>query len=260
MKALLLAAGFGTRLKPLTDIWPKCLMPIGGVPLLEYWIDAVRLMGADRAIVNTHYMADVVDAFLARPKFEEFVHPVYEGELLGTAGTLRANREHYRNEAVVLVHADNWCVCDFRAFADYHRCNRPEGTVMTMMTFTTDTPESCGIIEQDGGGVVVGYQEKPSHPKSTHANAAVYILEPEVVKWVVERPDVSDFSTQVIPHFIGRIATWHNDGIHRDIGTPESLAVAQRDKVSRIADTDDAWLQVFHQHPVQRKVNQLVCF
>ena len=257
MKALLLAAGFGTRLKPLTDIWPKCLMPIGGTPLLEYWIEAVRIMGANKAIVNTHYMADEVGAFLARPKFRGFVQPIYEADLLGTAGTLRANREYYEGEQVVLVHADNWCVCDFKDFAEYHRFHRPEGTVMTMMTFTTDTPESCGIIDLDEDGVVKGYHEKPAHPASHHANAAVYILEPEVIDWVSERKEISDFSTQVIPNFLGRIASWHNNGIHRDIGTPQSLKIAQGDLIPNVALIDDEWSKWFSAHPVQELVRRL---
>lgn len=257
MKALLLSAGLGTRLRPLTDSWPKCLMPIGGVPLLEYWIDAVRKMGIDGVVVNTHYLSREVGAFLERPCFTGFVSAAPEERLLGTAGTIRANSHRYRGESLVLVHADNWCVCDFKAFADFHRFKRPLSSVMTMMTFTTDTPESCGIIDTDENGLVKVYHEKPTNPSGNFANAAVYILEPEVLEWLEARPWISDFSTEVIPEFIGRIATWHNDGIHRDIGTPRSLKIAQQDEAPFPPRSDDSWIQWFRNHPVHQMVDRL---
>ena len=101
---------------------------------------------------------------------------------------------------------------------------------MTMMTFRTDTPESCGIVELDGRGVVTGFFEKVARPPGNLANGAVYIFEPEVVETIASlaRP-VVDLSTEIIPRFIGRILCVETRGYHRDIGTPESLARAIAD-------------------------------
>ena len=88
-KALLLAAGLGTRLRPLTNVWPKCLMPIQKRPLLEYWLGVLKRTGINSALVNLHHHSEVVEEFLQQSCFRSWVCTVYEEELLGTAGTLR---------------------------------------------------------------------------------------------------------------------------------------------------------------------------
>ncbi len=83
MKALLLAAGVGQRLRPLTDILPKCLMPINGIPLIDYWLDLLEEGGISEVIVNTHYMADLVRNHLKKSKTALKLQVTYESELLG---------------------------------------------------------------------------------------------------------------------------------------------------------------------------------
>lgn len=257
--ALLLAAGIGSRLHPLTEDWPKCLMPIGERPLLEYWLETLHRAGIRRILVNLHHHADVVRRFLQRPRFVDWVDAVHEPELLGTAGTLRANRAFFANHKVLLlIHADNWCQCDFEAFLDYHVHDRPTDCLMTMMTFDTDVPTTCGIVETDSNGVVQAFHEKVAHPPGCRANAAVYLLEPLVLRWLDEHPDCTDFSTQVLPQFIGRIATWHNSGIHRDIGTLEKLWQSQFDpQLSPYWVERDDWQSFFTAHPVHVKFRDI---
>lgn len=252
VRVLLLAAGLGTRLRPISEHWPKCLMPIGRRPLLEHWLLALRRAGVDRVMVNTHHHAKIVEAFLDRPGIRGTVQRFHEPVLLGTAGTLRANADFFRGCTTLLVHADNWVRCDLGDFLDFHRYRRPPHCAMTMMTFSTDSPQSCGIVETDEAGVVTAFHEKVGSPPGNRANGAVYLLEPEVLEWLLQHPVASDFSTQVIPAFIGRIATWHNGGVHRDIGTPESLLRAQ-DEVSDDEPcldeaVDDAWQVAFRSH------------
>ena len=76
--AFLLSAGLGTRLAPLTESWPKCLMPINKVPLLDYWLERIRLAKINKVLVNTHFHADAVNIFLSRSKFSGWVNPVNE--------------------------------------------------------------------------------------------------------------------------------------------------------------------------------------
>jgi mannose-1-phosphate guanylyltransferase len=98
---------------------------------------------------------------------------------------------------------------------------------MTMLAFRTDDPRSCGILEVDGLGVVGAFHEKVENPPGNLANAAVYILEPEITDYVLAlgKP-VIDLQTEVIPAFVGRILAVENRGYHRDIGTAESLRKA----------------------------------
>ena len=155
IRALLLAAGLGTRLKGLTDDWPKCLMPVGGVPLLEHWIGIMTSLGIGPTLVNVHHHSEKVIDFLGRSKFVGNVEYVYEDKLLGTAGTLRENRSFFGDKTLLLAHADNWCQCDFDSFVDYHRRFRPKDCPITMMTFGTRDPEACGVVEKDVNGIVV---------------------------------------------------------------------------------------------------------
>ena len=255
-KALLLAAGLGTRLKPLTDIWPKCLMPIKNRPLLEYWLGILHKTDIDNVLVNTHYFSEYVEDFLNQPQFKDWVHSVYEENLLGTAGTLRENADFFLNSTVMLAHADNWTCCDFPNFLSYHHNQRPKGTVITMMTFNCPNPLLCGIVELDKNGVVVGFHEKVQNPPGRLANAAVYLIEPEVTEWIKNNPKISDFSAEVIAQFMGKIATWENKEIHRDIGTINSLIKAQNDSCDfSLWSEDNSWQQSFLTNQIHRLIN-----
>ena len=258
VRALLLATGTGSRLRPLTDEWPKSLMPIGGRPLLEYWLGSLRSIGVRDVLVNVHHHAEQMVRFLDRPCYRGWVRTVHETRPLGTAGTLSANREFFEGRTTLLVHADNWCQCDLGAFMAFHRHRRPVGCPVTMMTFDTPTPETCGIVETDATGVVIGFHEKVADPPGNHANGAIYLLEPEVLSWLALRPDATDFSTDVLPDFVGRIATWHNSGIHLDIGTPEMLALAQQDLLPDLPQVEyDDWSEWFLDHPIHQLVADL---
>ena len=256
---MLLAAGLGNRLRPLTDQWPKCLMPIGDRPLLEYWLETLCQAGIRKVLVNLHYLPVVVQEFLSRPRFKGWVNSVIETKLLGTAGTLRANANFFRQSKVLLVHADNWCQTNFRSFLEFHIKQRPDNTMMTMMTFSTETPETCGIVETNELGVVSAFHEKVKNPPGSQANAAVYILEPGVLDWIERHPEVTDFSTQVLPNFLGQIATRHNAQVHRDIGTLETLQQAQLDpKPNSIWNKDDDWQMWFLDQPIVKQLRKNV--
>ena len=116
MRALLLAAGRGARLKPLTNVWPKCLMPISGRPLLEYWLSMICGHDFGTVLVNVHHQKNELEKFLSRNRFTNWVTGIYEPQLLGTAGTLFHCLEQLEGETVLVAHADNWCRCDFSAF------------------------------------------------------------------------------------------------------------------------------------------------
>jgi len=252
--ALLLAAGLGTRLRPYTEHWPKCLMPIKGRPLLEYWFSLLKEVKINNVLVNTHYHADLVLDFLKRPSLSSSVKSVFEKDLLGTAGTLRANTAYFNGSTVLLVHADNLCCCDFSSFLNFHHNERPADTVMTMMTFKTPRPSTCGIVEIDRNGIVMDFYEKVQSPPSDLANAAVYLIEPEVIDWINNNPEVSDFSTEVLPNFIGRIATWNNGNVLRDIGTISMLRDAQSDNCIPPDWSEDNWNKEFLTNPIHKQI------
>ncbi len=229
MRALLLAAGFGTRLRPLTDTIPKCLVPIHGQPLLEYWLELLLPLNIERTLINTHYLPDVVRKYVKDSPWRDRIDLVHEERLLGTGGTVFANRDYFQGETFMVAHADNLTRFDPVAFALAH-ANRRQGTLITMMTFDTDMPQSCGIVELDDKGLLLGFYEKMPNPPGRRANAAVYLFEPEVINFMGKlEKDEFDISLDVIPHFMEKIQTYHNADYHRDIGSLESLHLAEQE-------------------------------
>jgi len=243
MRALLLAGGLGTRLRPVTDTVPKCLVPIAGRPLLDYWFDLLLPDAIERILVNTNYLADQVRAHVAACRWRDRVDLVHEADLLGTGGTVLANRHWLEPGPCLVAHADNLTDFDAAGLARAHAA-RPDGCAITMLAFRTDVPQLCGILELDPTGTVRRFHEKVADPPGNLANGAVYIFEPEVIAHIAAlgKP-VVDLSTEVIPAFIGRIFAVEHHGYHRDIGNVESLERANRDYAAR---AERAWDRGLH--------------
>ena len=228
-RVLLLAGGLGTRLRPLTDRLPKPLIPIAGRPLLDYWLDRFRAAGLEEIRINNHHLPELIREYIEEVnRGGEFrITEAYEPELLGSAGTVTANRDLADGaSAVVIVYADNLSDVDLGALIDYHRGH---GDALTMMLFRTDYPEKCGIASMDAEGRVLRFEEKPKQPESDLANAGVYVATPGAYR---EMADIGGFDIgfDVLPRFVGRMRGWVWNGYHRDIGTMVSLEAA-RDEV-----------------------------
>jgi mannose-1-phosphate guanylyltransferase len=228
MRVILLAAGLGTRLRPITNSIPKCLVPINGKPLLGIWLERLTQAGMGPFLINTHYLAEKVEAFIIGSAFKNQSLLINEFELRGTAGTLIDNLYFFDNKDGMLIHADNFCKADLASFAQAH-INRPQECILTMMTFISDSPSSCGIVELNDHGVVVGFHEKKDKPPGNLANSAVYILSKEFLE-IMGRDfkNVKDFSTEVIPRFLGRIFTYETREVFIDIGTIKSYEMANK--------------------------------
>ncbi|RTL57742.1 MAG: nucleotidyltransferase family protein [Rhodocyclaceae bacterium] len=262
MRALLLAAGLGTRLRPLTDHLPKCLVPIHGRPLLDYWLALLLDHGVEEVLINTHYMAPLVLQYLDASTWRSRVKVVHEESLAGTGGTLLENRAFFREETCLVAHADNLTLFDM---ADFARCHalRAKGVEMTMMVFESDDPGSCGIVELDADGVVQGFHEKVSQPPGNLANAAVYLVEPPVLDMMAGLGKTQiDFSTEVIPRLLGRMGTYCNVRYHRDIGNPRSWMAANRDfpLMPAKAENQQAWDRIMAQNngELARSIDQFM--
>jgi len=227
VKALLLAGGLGTRLRPMTDTVPKCLVEIGGRPLLEHWFDALHAAGVRDVLINTHHLPESVRRFLDDKNRAGF-RPVeaFEPVLLGSAGTIAA-APHFADDAdhVIIVYADNLSDVDLAALLDTHRRHRQP---MTMLLFHTPRPSASGIAELDAEGRVVGFVEKPAEPKSDLANAGVYVVTAEAWREIAAMK-AFDIGFEVLPRFVGRMHGHLHPGYHRDIGTLEALEAARRD-------------------------------
>jgi mannose-1-phosphate guanylyltransferase len=151
---------------------------------------------------------------------------VYEDNLRGTAGTLLDNLNFFKGEDGLFIHADNYCLADFRAFQNAHSM-RPKECLLTMMTFRSDNPSSCGVVELDERGIVIGFHEKVINPPTNLANGAVYIFSSEFLNLYKDNFNLAtDFSTEILGLLVGKIYSYETNEVFLDIGTPESYAKA----------------------------------
>lgn len=224
MKAFLLAAGLGTRLRPITDTTPKCLIEIGGRPLLDIWLDALAKAGVQEVLVNTHHLAALVEAHVARRSTSPVVRLSHEPVLLGSAGTLSANRDFVADDDMFLViNADNLTDFDLGVLVDAHRA---AATIATLSVFKAPRPSECGIVEVVAGRVV-GFVEKPVNPGSDVANAGMYAFDPSVLDEIPESLPC-DIGFDLLPRLVGRArAVALGDCYFLDIGTPAALERAR---------------------------------
>ena len=236
MKALILAAGFGTRLGKITDKTPKALVEVGKQAILDQSIRKLLRAGISEILVNTHYLADQVEDFLKEQSYKEFVRTVFEPSLLGTAGTVKANWEFFKGADFLVMHGDNYFEAELGPLLTAH-INRKVGTVMTMATFSTNSPELCGTVVTDDDGIVLDFFEKTTETTSSRANAAIYLISPDARSFFLDvSPGENDISLNVIPKLLGKIQEHFLPGVFIDIGSPIGLAQAEA-SFNRISQT-----------------------
>ena len=227
-KALLLAAGLGTRLRPLTDLVPKCLIPIAGKPLLDIWIERLTECGIREAAINTHALAENVRAHIAEINAKNDLRLIeaYEPVLLGSAGTVTANVDLANDvDEVVIIYADNFSDIDLRPLIAFHRMHTDP---LTMVLFRASNPSACGIAELDEGGRIISFIEKPKAPASDLANAGLYVADAGAFREIAKMR-AFDLGFDVLPRFVGRMRGWTWGGYYLDVGTHESLKMADHD-------------------------------
>jgi mannose-1-phosphate guanylyltransferase len=229
MNALLLAAGLGKRLRPITDETPKCLVPILNKPLLKFWLNLLeKSEKIENIFINTHYLANQVEDFIKKYKSKKKINLVHEPVLLGTAGTLKTISNTLTLGNLFVAHADNLSLFDIKKFINVFE-TRPNFAEITMMTFITDNPSSCGIIKKNEDGIVHEFYEKKTMFYGNEANGAVFIFSENSLKRLIKFKNCFDISKDILPEFLGQISTFENRIYHRDIGTPESYNKANKE-------------------------------
>jgi len=265
MKAFLLAAGLGTRLRPLTDSIPKCLVPINGKPLLQIWLDLCQGHRITEVLVNTHHLPHLVREYFEESGYKLYVDKnkaeelnlstynlstyqrgpmrislAYEPVLLGSGGTIRANREFVDNEKeFFILYGDNLTNANLTEMIRFHRSH---GELFTMGLFKTDRPTSCGIAELNGDGKIISFEEKPKSPKTNLAAAGVYAASPKIFNFFPNdhREDYLkplDLGFHILPKVVGHMYGYVIDDYLLDIGDMESYQKAREEwpRISRLS-------------------------
>ncbi len=225
MKAFLLAAGVGSRLGDLTRNSPKCLLPIGGRPLLDFWLESFARAGVTDVLVNLHHHADQVKSFLQGRTSGPRVETLYEPELLGSAGTIKKAWDFVADEECFFIaYADNFARVDLSRLQTFHQ--QKQNPILTLVAYPTPEPERCGILELDDDQRVISFEEKPAQPKSNLANSGIHVASPELRSFL---PDAvpADFGYHVLPKLVGKMYGYVTDEYIQDIGSPEAYARVQ---------------------------------
>ncbi|HLK52115.1 MAG TPA: nucleotidyltransferase family protein [Candidatus Angelobacter sp.] len=224
MKAFILAAGHGTRLRPLTDRIPKCLLPIQDTPLLKIWLNNCKAAGITEVLVNAHAHPQAIREFALTQKTGVKIRVVEEPELAGSAGTLAENREFVAGEdAFFVLYGDVLTNIDLLQMLQFHQ---QKGAPATLGIHQVPDPERCGIVSVDENAIVQSFIEKPAQPTSNWAFAGVMIAGQEVFDWLPDhRP--ADIGFHLLPKFVGRMAAYKMREYLLDIGTLTSYRAAQ---------------------------------
>lgn len=232
MKAFLLAAGKGTRLQPLTLHTPKCLIPIAGRPLIEYWFDLFVHYGIDEVLINTSYLADTVTEYMKQHSRNLKVRITYESSLLGSGGTIKKNWDFVEGEELFfIIYADNLTNINLRKMFESHKQKNMD---VTLAVFSVPNPKGCGIVEVDESMKVVSFTEKPENPLSNLAFAGIMLSNRTLKDFFPDR-DVFDLGFDVLPNTIGRAAAYIIvEDYLLDVGTPEKLKQAEYDVINNV--------------------------
>ena len=229
MKGMILAAGEGQRLRPMTDHMPKPMLPIAGRPLLEYTIFHLCNCGiTDLAINLYHFPAIIMDYFGNGSRWGASLHYSVEEKLLGSAGGVKRMQSFF-DDTFVVYYGDVFTWADLRPMIAFHR---RAGVLATMGLYHVSDPWNRGVAQLDDSHTVVRFVEKPARDQvfSNLTNAGIYILEPEVLDRI-PAGQVYDFGHDVFPKLLTegtRIAGYVIEDTLIDIGLPEKYAEANR--------------------------------
>jgi mannose-1-phosphate guanylyltransferase/mannose-1-phosphate guanylyltransferase/phosphomannomutase len=209
---MVLAAGLGTRLRPLTYEITKPMVPVLDRPVMEHIVELLERHGFHEVIANLHYFPETI-----REHFGERMQYRYEPELLGTAGGVRACADFFGEEAFLVISGDALTDIDLRALAETHRST---GGIATLAVKQVPDTREFGVVLHDREGRITGFQEKPSPDEalSDLGNCGIYVFDPQIFDYFPDRPFV-DWAKDVfpvllendVPFYIHEVREYWND-------------------------------------------------
>ena len=234
MKALILAGGFGTRLRPLTYTRPKHMLPIANRPHIERVFDLLKSHGITDVVLLTSYLSESFEEVLARAEADGMsVETTFEKDPLGTAGAFKNAEGFVGNDAFVAFNGDILTDLNLTQVIEWHRSKK---ALATIVLHEVDDPSAYGVVPTDDDGRVTGFVEKPpaGQAPTNLINAGIYVFEPEVLKYI---PAGKPWSAerQLFPQLVQENAglfALGSDAYWMDIGTPEKFLQANLDALT----------------------------
>lgn len=233
MKALLIAGGFGTRMRPLTHTRPKHLLPIANKPHIDHVLDRLQRHGIRQCVLLTSYLADAFAGTVASAKERGFeVEVAHEETPLGTAGALKNAEALIGDGTFLALNGDVLTDADLTELIAFHRSRGAEGTILLT---PVEDPTQFGVVPTDGEGRVEAFIEKPSPgaAPTNMINAGVYVLEPSVLRRI---PAGEEYSAEraLFPELVAEqtLYAFPTEAYWLDVGTPEKYRLANMDALA----------------------------
>lgn len=229
MRAIILAAGEGRRLRPLTERVPKPMLPIAGRPLLVHLIELLRAHGVDEIGINLHHRPDTITTALGDGRgFGVRITYSIEERLLGSAGGVKRMERFLRDEPFFVLYGDVLTDLNLTAMHAFHRDRR---AALTIALHQPEQLDGCGVVRVDEGDRVLDFIEKPAPGQelSSWANAGIYVIEPAVLRHIPKNTPF-DFGRDLFPLLLAReiaVFGYAAEALVLDIGTPVALRRAQ---------------------------------
>jgi mannose-1-phosphate guanylyltransferase len=225
---MVLAAGLGTRLRPLTNEITKPMVPVLDRPVMAHILDLLDRHGFERVIANLHYFPDSI-----KQHFGERLSYRFEPELLGTAGGVRACADFFGDEAFLVISGDALTDIDLSVFVARHR---EAGGIATLAVKKVSDTREYGVVLHDRQGRITGFQEKPAPEEalSDLGNCGIYIFEPAIFDYFPERPFV-DWAQDVFPALLENDVPFHIHEVREywnDVGSLAELRQGTFDALS----------------------------
>jgi mannose-1-phosphate guanylyltransferase len=224
LKAFLLAGGLGTRLRPLTDSVPKCLVPIRGRPLLDIWLDLCARSGITDVLINLHAHSQPIEKHLKRSSSPVSVRVVQEDRLLGSAGTLAANRAWVSSDSAFwILYSDVLTNTNLSRMSEFHSRH---GGIATLGLYQVPDPSRCGVAIMDNEGAIIDFEEKPQTPRGHWVFSGLMIADRRLFDFIP--PCVpADIAFYVLPRLLGKMRGYLIEDYVLDIGTLSNYQQAQ---------------------------------
>lgn len=221
MNAFLLCAGLGSRLKPLTNNCPKCLVKLGDSNLLDMWIHKLKNIDVKNIYINAYFLKEkIIDHIYKKYHKDKNIKIIIEDQLYGTGGSLIKNIDKFIYEDLILIHSDNFCIDDLFSFIHQSKKNN---YLINLMAHNTNNPSECGIIELNEDSVMVNFYEKVKNPPGNLANSAIFILKKKFLNSLKQNKsyynDFIDFSKEILPNYVNKSKVYVTNEYFEDIGT-----------------------------------------
>ncbi|GAC1574057.1 MAG: mannose-1-phosphate guanyltransferase [Candidatus Elarobacter sp.] len=234
MKAVLMAGGEGSRLRPLTSRRPKPLAPVAGKPVMELIVELLRQHGFDEVVSTLHYLADEIESYFGDGDAHGVkMHYVVEDTPLGTAGAVKMAHDLLHDGTFLVISGDALTDLDLSAVVRHHQA---QGNDVTIALQRVTNPLEFGVVVTDEAGRIVRFLEKPSWGEvfSDTINTGIYVLEPGILDRM-QRGKVYDFSKDLFPDMLrdgAKLGGYVIDAYWTDIGNLEQYQQANYDAVS----------------------------